>query len=57
MTTVRGLGGYGSAHPAGIFSDLSVDGPVIGTLVVILDRGVGSQDVEHPRSMYLLTSV
>ena len=44
MTAVapRGLGGYGSAHPAGIFSDLSVDGPVIGTLVVILDRGVGS---------------
>lgn len=57
MTTIapRGLGGYGSAHPAGIFSDLSVDGPVIGTLVVILDRGV--RDVRHPRSLQLLTSV
>ncbi|RPB24565.1 hypothetical protein L211DRAFT_176612 [Terfezia boudieri ATCC MYA-4762] len=31
--------GPGGAHPAGIFSDLSVDGPVIGTLVLILDRG------------------
>ncbi|KAF8471159.1 hypothetical protein BDZ91DRAFT_514943 [Kalaharituber pfeilii] len=29
----------GGAHPAGIYSDMSIDGPVIGTLVVILDRG------------------
>ncbi len=41
-----------SAHTAGIFSDLSVDGPVIGTLVVVVDRAknlpnrktIGKQD-------------
>lgn len=40
------------AHTAGIFSDLSVDGPAIGTLVLIVDRGknlpnrktIGKQD-------------
>lgn len=41
MTALVPRGG-GGAHPAGIFSDLSVDGPVIGTLVLILDRGVSS---------------
>ncbi|KJR82853.1 uncharacterized protein SPSK_03913 [Sporothrix schenckii 1099-18] len=40
------------AHTAGIFSDLSVDGPVIGTLVLVVDRAknlpnrktIGKQD-------------
>ena len=38
-------------HTAGIFSDMSVDGPEIGTLVVIVDRAknlpnrrIGKQD-------------
>ncbi|OAQ98115.1 hypothetical protein LLEC1_06707 [Akanthomyces lecanii] len=42
----------GAAHTAGIFADLSVDGPVIGTLVAIVDRAknlpnrktIGKQD-------------
>jgi len=32
--------GIKEAHPAGIWSDLSVDGPVIGTLIVVLDKAV-----------------
>lgn len=48
--TTRGLGVFSimpskaakaaanSAHTAGIFADMSVDGPEIGTLVVIVDR-------------------
>ena len=32
MPSINGL------HPAGIFSDMTVDGPNIGTLVVIIDR-------------------
>ncbi|CUS15269.1 unnamed protein product [Tuber aestivum] len=44
--------GIKEAHPAGIWSDLSVDGPIIGTLVVILDKAknlpnrkkIGKQD-------------
>lgn len=39
-------------HSAGIFADMSLDGPVIGTLVVIVDRAknlpnrktIGKQD-------------
>ena len=27
-----------AAHAAGIFSDMTVDGPEIGTLVVVIDR-------------------
>ncbi|KAJ4154008.1 hypothetical protein LMH87_010472 [Akanthomyces muscarius] len=42
----------GAAHTAGIFADLSVDGPVIGTLVAVVDRAknlpnrktIGKQD-------------
>ena len=30
---------FGSPHTAGIFADMTVDGPVIGTLVAIIDRG------------------
>lgn len=41
-----------AAHTAGIFSDMTVDGPEIGTLVVIVDRAknlpnrksIGKQD-------------
>ncbi|RPA97716.1 hypothetical protein L873DRAFT_1741769 [Choiromyces venosus 120613-1] len=44
--------GIKEAHPAGIWSDLSVDGPVIGTLIVVLDKAknlpnrkkIGKQD-------------
>ncbi|KAJ6790003.1 hypothetical protein PWT90_03792 [Aphanocladium album] len=42
----------GAAHTAGIYADLSVDGPIIGTLVAIVDRAknlpnrktIGKQD-------------
>lgn len=34
--------GIKEAHPAGIWSDLSVDGPVIGTLIVVLDKAVSA---------------
>jgi len=34
-TKVNGLNG---AHTAGIFADMTVDGPEIGTLVIIVDR-------------------
>ena len=41
-----------AAHAAGIFSDMTVDGPEIGTLVVVVDRAknlpnrksIGKQD-------------
>jgi hypothetical protein len=32
--------GIKEAHPAGIWSDMTSDGPIIGTLVVVLDRAV-----------------
>ncbi|KAF2488262.1 hypothetical protein BU16DRAFT_229397 [Lophium mytilinum] len=32
------LAAFGGMHTAGIFSDMTVDGPEIGTLVVIVDR-------------------
>jgi hypothetical protein len=34
--------GIKEAHPAGIYSDMTSDGPVIGTLVVVLDRAVST---------------
>jgi hypothetical protein len=47
--------GIKEAHPAGIWSDLSVDGPVIGTLIVVLDKAVSSPAIfdfeEIPRIM------
>lgn len=27
-------------HPAGIYADMTVDGPLIGTLVVVIDKAV-----------------
>lgn len=38
----------GSPHTAGIFSDMTVDGPVIGTLVAIMDR---AKNLPNRRSM------
>jgi hypothetical protein len=35
-------------HTAGIFSDMTVDGPTIGTLVVIMDR---AKNLPNRRSM------
>jgi hypothetical protein len=35
-------------HPAGIYSDLSVDGPVIGTLVIVVDR---AKNLPNKKSM------
>lgn len=32
------ISGFNGAHTAGIYSDMTVDGPEIGTLVVIVDR-------------------
>ena len=37
---------HGGAHSAGIYADLSVDGPVIGTLVAVVDRGQESAQQE-----------
>jgi hypothetical protein len=39
---------FNSPHTAGIFSDMTVDGPVIGTLVAIIDRG---RNLPNRRSM------
>ena len=35
---LSGLGSMGMPHTAGIYSDMTVDGPEIGTLVVVVDR-------------------
>jgi hypothetical protein len=45
--------GIKEAHPAGIWSDMSSDGPVIGTLVVVLDRAVGTHLKSHRESSLL----
>ncbi|KAF2655430.1 hypothetical protein K491DRAFT_427578 [Lophiostoma macrostomum CBS 122681] len=45
LTKANGLGGM---HTAGIFSDMTVDGPNIGTLVVIMDR---AKNLPNRRSM------
>ena len=40
---------FGSgAHAAGIFADMTVDGPIIGTLVVIMDR---ARNLPNKRTM------
>ncbi|RMZ73440.1 C2 domain containing [Pyrenophora seminiperda CCB06] len=39
---------FGGAHAAGIFSDMTVDGPIIGTLVVIMDR---ARNLPNKRTM------
>jgi Ca2+-dependent lipid-binding protein len=52
MATKSKINGLNSMHTAGIYSDMTVDGPEIGTLVVIVDRAknlpnrktIGKQD-------------
>lgn len=52
MATVKAKNPLNAPHTAGIFADLSVDGPEIGTLVAIVDRAknlpnrktIGKQD-------------
>lgn len=52
MATKSKANGLNSMHTAGIFSDMTVDGPEIGTLVIIVDRAknlpnrktIGKQD-------------
>ncbi|KAF2133788.1 hypothetical protein P153DRAFT_280962 [Dothidotthia symphoricarpi CBS 119687] len=39
---------FGGVHAAGIFSDMTVDGPVIGTLVAIVDR---ARNLPNKRTM------
>lgn len=38
MASKAAKAALGGAHTAGIFADMTVDGPEIGTLVVIVDR-------------------
>lgn len=54
MTTIQPKSNslQGSAHTSGIYASMSVDGPIIGTLVAIVDRAknlpnrktIGKQD-------------
>ena len=47
-TKAMNVPSFGGAHAAGIFSDMTVDGPVIGTLVVIMDR---ARNLPNKRTM------
>ncbi|KAJ4372922.1 hypothetical protein N0V83_003213 [Neocucurbitaria cava] len=47
-TKAVNLAAFGGAHTAGIFSDMTVDGPVMGTLVVIMDR---ARNLPNKRTM------
>ncbi|KAF2274423.1 uncharacterized protein EI97DRAFT_460274 [Westerdykella ornata] len=47
-TKAASIGSFGKMHTAGIFSDMTVDGPNIGTLVVIMDR---AKNLPNRRSM------
>jgi Ca2+-dependent lipid-binding protein len=47
-TKLSKANGPGAMHTAGIFSDMTVDGPNIGTLVVIMDR---AKNLPNRRSM------
>jgi len=38
MATKTAMAAFGGAHTAGIYADMTVDGPEIGTLVVVFDR-------------------
>jgi Ca2+-dependent lipid-binding protein len=52
MASKAKVNGLNGAHTAGIFADMTVDGPEIGTLVIIVDRAknlpnrksIGKQD-------------
>lgn len=47
--------GIKEAHPAGIWTDRSVDGPIIGTLVVLMDRAVSGQPYDVARTSRLIS--
>ncbi|KAF2260024.1 hypothetical protein CC78DRAFT_536644 [Lojkania enalia] len=47
-TKLAKLPTFGGAHTSGIYSDMTVDGPEIGTLVVIVDR---AKNLPNRRSM------
>ncbi|KAF2832677.1 hypothetical protein CC86DRAFT_462907 [Ophiobolus disseminans] len=47
-TKAASLSAFSGAHSAGIFADMTVDGPVIGTLVVIMDR---ARNLPNKRTM------
>ncbi|KAF2743773.1 hypothetical protein M011DRAFT_409923 [Sporormia fimetaria CBS 119925] len=47
-TKVAPIGSFGKMHTSGIYSDMTVDGPNIGTLVVIMDR---AKNLPNRRSM------
>lgn len=49
--------GIKEAHPAGIWSDLSIDGPVIGTLIVVLDKAVSTRTVIPTAAVAVLQPV
>jgi hypothetical protein len=38
MATKTANPAFGGGHAAAIFADMTLDGPVIGTLVIIMDR-------------------
>ncbi|KZM24079.1 hypothetical protein ST47_g4775 [Ascochyta rabiei] len=48
MAAKVNMAAFGGAHTAGIFSDMTVDGPVIGTLVAIIDR---ARNLPNKRTM------
>jgi hypothetical protein len=47
-TKVAKMSAIGANHTSGIFSDMTVDGPIIGTLVAIMDR---AKNLPNRRSM------
>lgn len=48
MAAKAPIGAFGKMHTAGIFANMAVDGPNIGTLVVIMDR---AKNLPNRRSM------
>lgn len=48
MATKARNPGIAGMHTAGLYSDMSLDGPVIGTLVVVFDR---AKNLPNRRSM------
>jgi hypothetical protein len=47
-TRLAKVGAFGGMHTSGIYSNMTVDGPNIGTLVVIMDR---AKNLPNRRSM------
>lgn len=47
-TKTAKAGAFGGMHTSGIYSDMTVDGPIIGTLVAIMDR---AKNLPNRRSM------